>query len=107
MTVPSGQWITFKHRFKFVPYLYCFNCGLPQDRGSVKESPDCHHNLSWGKGVFYGLTTYIHSSVVHLAHRNFMIHLSGRPHAFPPTLPMRSLSSGQQRRMHSQESTII
>jgi hypothetical protein len=51
MTVPNDQWLAVKGKFKFVPYTYCYNCGMPQDREPVKESPDCHHRVSWGKGI--------------------------------------------------------
>jgi len=51
MNVPRDKWIGFKQSFRFAPYCNCFYCGLPQDRGSVKESPACHRNMTWGKGI--------------------------------------------------------
>ena len=59
MNVPRNQWITFKRSFRFAAFAYCYYCGLPQDRGSVKESPACHRNLTWGKGVICPWGDYI------------------------------------------------
>jgi hypothetical protein len=59
MIVPSAGWIAFKRSFRFVPYTYCFTCGLPQDRGAIKESPDCHRCVSWGKGVICPWADYV------------------------------------------------
>jgi len=59
MTIPQTGWVSLKRQFKFIPYTYCFNCGLPQDRGPIKESPDCHRGLTWGKGIFCPWADYV------------------------------------------------
>jgi hypothetical protein len=59
ISVPANEWMSFKRLFKFDKYTYCYNCGLPQDRGPVKESPQCHRGLRWGKGVFCPWADYV------------------------------------------------
>ena len=70
MTVPRDQWIVaLKKKFKFVPYTYCYHCGLPQDRGPVRESPDCHRQVSWGKGKICPWADYIYIVLWSIWHR--------------------------------------
>jgi hypothetical protein len=60
MTVPGNQWISFKRQFRFERFAYCYYCGMPQDRGSVKESPDCHRQVRWGRGSFCPWSDYVY-----------------------------------------------
>lgn len=68
--IPTN-WLPFKQIFKgkFIPFCYCYNCGMPQDRLGNGEAPDCHRSYVFKKGSFCPWADFIFISLWCLWHQ--------------------------------------
>jgi hypothetical protein len=46
----DGNYLGFKHLFKFKNYSNCFHCGLPQNNNRNAEEPACHSGFTYRTG---------------------------------------------------------
>ncbi|KAG1808877.1 uncharacterized protein BJ212DRAFT_1302780 [Suillus subaureus] len=46
----DGDYLGFKHLFKFQNYSNCFHCGLPQSNNHNAEEPACHSGFKYHRG---------------------------------------------------------
>lgn len=50
----GGEYDSFKHKFVFERFTYCFACGMPQERNRNGEGPTCHVGVPYGKACTFG-----------------------------------------------------
>ncbi|KAI9461354.1 hypothetical protein HD554DRAFT_2176321 [Boletus coccyginus] len=45
--IPWSEYNDFKCQFNFQPFIYCYQCGLPQSRDHNREEPSCHASYKY------------------------------------------------------------
>jgi hypothetical protein len=49
--IPADGWLPFKKIYKWNGFSYCWHCGVPQDRYSSREAPECHRQFGYGRVI--------------------------------------------------------